>query len=224
MCPQTTPSTGSSPRARGTEHDSVGIRRHDRFIPASAGNGRSTPCMQTHSPVHPRERGERIKASRASRRKSGSSPRARGTERFPPCRCKTGRFIPASAGNGSLNAALRACASVHPRERGERTSAAGGLILCRGSSPRARGTGRRHGGGDPRQRFIPASAGNGDDRLKPECLILVHPRERGERGLISEWVEARGGSSPRARGTAEIDCVPRGGWRFIPASAGNGGG
>ena len=73
------PTTGSSPRVRGTHFLSQTPCNQGRFIPACAGNA---PPRHTHThtrTVHPRVCGERpTKMSRCSYR-DGSSPRVRGT-------------------------------------------------------------------------------------------------------------------------------------------------
>ena len=51
---------GSSPHARGTRTNGVGLAGHPRFIPACAGNALSTPCFPNPTSVHPRMRGERL--------------------------------------------------------------------------------------------------------------------------------------------------------------------
>ncbi len=113
--------SGSSPRARGTGLVDVLPLVQVRFIPASAGNGPAEGSDVPSLPVHPRERGERQLVRCALSLVSGSSPRARGTVKPTPVKPRNGRFIPASAGNGSAVGCLVRRAAVHPRERGERT-------------------------------------------------------------------------------------------------------
>ena len=133
--------------------------------------------------------------------RDGSSPRVRGTLR-PDMRPKhLGRFIPACAGNTSVDALPPINLSVHPRVCGEHH----GLFLPAkvqgGSSPRVRGTHRNSGRNDCGGRFIPACAGN--TPFHPLDLLLLS------------------GSSPRVRGThcaTPCFCCSR---RFIPACAGN---
>ncbi|SEP57027.1 hypothetical protein SAMN05421693_10163 [Ectothiorhodospira magna] len=50
---------GSSPHLRGTHHMELGQHSQFRFIPAPAGNARSTSRPASSSPVHPRTCGER---------------------------------------------------------------------------------------------------------------------------------------------------------------------
>jgi len=114
------PSSGSSPRARGTAGDGVGDPVRDRFIPARAGNGPAVGVQVPTILVHPRARGERVENNWPNWLVLGSSPRARGTgvQRRIPIRLL--RFIPARAGNGpEMCSGLRRLA-VHPRARGER--------------------------------------------------------------------------------------------------------
>ena len=108
---------------------------------------------------------------------------ARGTELRLHGYAGRRRFIPASAGNGSVATWPARRPSVHPRERGER-----GMKLVQdadidGSSPRARGTAQPWRWRLALSRFIPASAGNGT--------------------TTAEITGPTGGSSPRARGTAQ---------------------
>ena len=95
--------TGSSPRARGT--------------PSSYAR-----CTMAYS-VHPRGRGEHSAWIRRSCGSSGSSPRARGTRQCAGSSRIWARFIPAGAGNTFPPRALRPCKPVHPRGRGEHSSA-----------------------------------------------------------------------------------------------------
>ena len=152
----------------------------------------------------------------------GSSPRLRGTAHARGRPASQIRFIPAPAGNGSPPAMSAPCTAVHPRACGER--AEGRLLgyVCRGSSPRLRGTGGFPGSEPLPNRFIPAPAGNGPCATSAASTSAVHPRACGER----RWVLMRrvrwSGSSPRLRGTAHNVKLLVRVVRFIPAPAGNG--
>ena len=90
---------GSSPRARGTPLLIRTMMDITRFIPAGAGNTRSYVDGSPGVAVHPRGRGEHTPRRCARGCCTGSSPRARGTQRGP-CHCRwQRRFIPAGAGN-----------------------------------------------------------------------------------------------------------------------------
>ena len=153
---------------------------------------------------------------------TGSSPRARGTAIAAPSWTAIDRFIPASAGNGAWVFAPVRLRSVHPRERGERLRGVLSDLGSAGSSPRARGTGAVEVALMIDARFIPASAGNGRPAAVEYAPVAVHPRERGEREILSDIVLDVAGSSPRARGTGLDLLVVGDTLRFIPASAGNG--
>ena len=90
-----------------------------------------------------------------------------------------------------------------------------------GSSPRARGTLRRHGQLGASGRFIPACAGNAASCRTSSAGRPVHPRVRGERPVNVNTAVNGGGSSPRARGTRWGRFFPLSLMRFIPACAGN---
>ena len=188
---------------------------------ARAGNtfpGRRETPIQT---VHPRSRGEHLKAETAVLRDAGSSPLARGTPLRPDVGLCVVRFIPARAGNTSRVAAPACGPSVHPRSRGEHCPSSPIRIRLPGSSPLARGT--RHHGHPPaeRRRFIPARAGNTHLARDGITVGSVHPRSRGEHAPAQDLWGAFSGSSPLARGTRGILPVRPGPRRFIPARAGN---
>ena len=135
-----TPSSGSSPHARGTRRHH---REHEvsvRFIPACAGNACPGRFPRLARSVHPRMRGER---------------------EYPTARPRHSvRFIPACAGNAHPCTGRADVLAVHPRMRGERWRAT--LTACpnTGSSPHARGTLWHLASLEPDKRFIPACAGN----------------------------------------------------------------
>ncbi len=112
-----------------------------------------------------------------------------------------GRFIPASAGNTPLGSRAAAPWSVHPRWRGEHSSASCSSSATAGSSPLARGTRRW--------------------RPRPCPRAPVHPRWRGEHVVEALPLPKLAGSSPLARGTHERQHCRHPQRRFIPAGAGN---
>ncbi len=134
------PSTGSSPRVRGTRPPRRGRRIHVRFIPACAGNAGACRSPTGRSTVHPRVCGERHAGVPGIAGKGGSSPRVRGTHATGRSHFYIGRFIPACAGNAAMEARGVGEHAVHPRVCGERVldGLAHGVNL--GSSPRVRGT------------------------------------------------------------------------------------
>ena len=133
-------SFGSSPHARGTRRAAMVLRRGGRFIPACAGNAPTPPVALSPSAVHPRMRGERQTQGQPIPYIHGSSPHARGTPTAYDPRNRAWRFIPACAGNASLQKCLICSNAVHPRMRGERVTATFLASSTVGSSPHARGT------------------------------------------------------------------------------------
>ena len=90
-----------------------------------------------------------------------------------------------------------------------------------GSSPRVRGTCLA-----PRQcasglRFIPACAGNIAVENLQALARAVHPRVCGEHSEMDDEEFKKNGSSPRVRGTFDLDSHDGRAVRFIPACAGN---
>ncbi|MCP1633762.1 hypothetical protein J2T35_002212 [Kerstersia gyiorum] len=212
---------GSSPHARGTLQLSQPHRMWSRFIPACAGNTVPRGGRAGRRAVHPRMRGEHEKAVIEARKASGSSPHARGTRFRLIGGSRTGRFIPACAGNTIAYAATSRPSPVHPRMRGEHVMHARVCERVAGSSPHARGTHLVFFLFSSKGRFIPACAGNTSRSRSCLRLCTVHPRMRGEHVLAQVRSGARYGSSPHARGTQRLRQRQRIRSRFIPACAGN---
>jgi len=122
IAPSRRVSIGSSPRERGTVIHARLIVRHDRFIPARAGNGSRCGQWSLLSTVHPRASGERGLIFISTYWSGGSSPRERGTGRAHRAQMRQERFIPARAGNGNATVIQKRLNSVHPRASGERSS------------------------------------------------------------------------------------------------------
>ena len=175
---------GSSPRARGT----LGLILLNfvaiRFIPAGAGNTLQRTGRLQWTAVHPRGRGEHSQPAPSTFQKTGSSPRARGTPAAIHRRVEPQRFIPAGAGNTANWLAQDSDGTVHPRGRGEHVIAMAFKVGLAGSSPRARGTRSKIGSKGARRRFIPAGAGNTRPRSPRSSPLPVHPRGRGEHGVL----------------------------------------
>ena len=90
-----------------------------------------------------------------------------------------------------------------------------------GSSPRVRGTVDPVPAHRPVFRFIPACAGNSAPSPSRCLASSVHPRVCGEQALAAPRPPTVLGSSPRVRGTAQLDSGRGARTRFIPACAGN---
>ena len=176
---------GSSPRTRGTPRPKPQPSKTSRFIPAHAGNTPASANCIISSPVHPRARGEHRSSQPAVFADVGSSPRTRGTQVF----CGTGRlrprFIPAHAGNTSVEPSSRATDAVHPRARGEHELRFRTVLRVVGSSPRTRGTHFFLQNHKRLSRFIPAHAGNTWPGRAISPRPAVHPRARGEHEFAS---------------------------------------
>ena len=193
--------SGSSPPKRGTLRPLAGARQRHRFIPAQAGNTRSSRGWPPARAVHPRPSGEHgwVKADTGLRR--GSSPPKRGTLLRDQALQGVLRFIPAQAGNTAWRAPSSSTRPVHPRPSGEH--------VCWRDGP--------HG---PR-RFIPAQAGNTASAPRKIAAMSVHPRPSGEHGGGLDIAFGGNGSSPPKRGTRARRRTRAARGRFIPAQAGN---
>ena len=212
---------GSSPRMRGTRRAGIRHSERGRFIPAHAGNTRTSSCARPRRPVHPRACGEHASAATVTDRSVGSSPRMRGTRRDRDADQTSWRFIPAHAGNtrarctilpprrfipahaGNTLAASDSLAEspVHPRACGEHVTAHSQGSVGDGSSPRMRGTRSERFALLPPDRFIPAHAGNTWSRRHHTRCRAVHPRACGEHVARILRASDYDGSSPRMRGT-----------------------
>ena len=131
------------------------------------------------------------------------------------------RFIPAHAGNSLASKRGPFGGSVHPRACGELNFTAFPGFQTIGSSPRMRGTLKPLFQVRVLQRFIPAHAGNSDMSAAHSTISPVHPRACGELYRVRLQSVDLGGSSPRMRGTHQLQRPCHRRTRFIPAHAGN---
>ncbi len=152
--------SGSSPRLRGTHAARLRNAVVRRIIPALAGNTIPAGSRNSNRRDHPRACGEHSTPPMSATLSTGSSPRLRGTPAavwFYPVRRG---IIPALAGN--TDGACAQCGMVrdHPRACGEHSKGKDKAKPVVGSSPRLRGTRRRHALGHRIAGIIPALAGN----------------------------------------------------------------
>ena len=171
---------GSSPHARGTPLEIIGLEIIRGIIPACAGNTVFPVFPVKSRRDHPRMRGEHSLMAAPSAMAAGSSPHARGTQQnilgqfrtagiIPACAGNTGRcsprrwphgIIPACAGNTMYPDRVPSLYGDHPRMRGEHVITGTGTSEYTGSSPHARGTRYMIVVKYRRVGIIPACAGN----------------------------------------------------------------
>ena len=149
--------------------------------------------------------GELVGQAARHKRPTGSSPRVRGTPLFHPRNESRIRFIPACAGNSPTSSRPEGCQAVHPRVCGELGVGHVGHVNFSGSSPRVRGTRVFAQNVANDSRFIPACAGNSMAVRCAAWRTSVHPRVCGELRVAQSELGGVAGSSPRVRGTREVD-------------------
>ena len=214
------PSTGLSPRPRGSLL--LGGRREVTrgSIPASAGKPIPTPTSTVTTWVYPRVRGEAKWTMPGGHRAEGLSPRPRGSPDAPGWARPSLRSIPASAGKPSTRPWEPSSSRVYPRVRGEAWWPRTPRSPRRGLSPRPRGSHRVAHHDGLAAGSIPASAGKPNGHHLRHRDDRVYPRVRGE---AMHWIRRSrmsAGLSPRPRGShpTEWSRSPHPG--SIPASAG----
>ena len=179
------------------------------------------PKSFTGRSVHPRSCGEQVAQGGGVIGRCGSSPLVRGTVLVDQRGKRSGRFIPARAGNSVIAHLPPVGPAVHPRSCGEQHVGCSTWRSSVGSSPLVRGTASGQMGSAIADRFIPARAGNRPQRPPQTANLPVHPRSCGEQSGARPDEAPTGGSSPLVRGTdvQQAQEFQRG--RFIPARAGN---
>ena len=135
---------GSSPRMRGTHDNGDMVHAVPGIIPAYAGNTCTVHHRLRARGDHPRVCGEHTFVLSCQRSTVGSSPRMRGTLFTTPLARSSTGIIPAYAGNTMDKPAGLQQQRDHPRVCGEHRYFAMTLAPVSGSSPRMRGTPKRH--------------------------------------------------------------------------------
>ena len=211
---------GPPPPARGPRIRCPRVGRPDRSTPACAGTTLAFVAMSILLGVHTRLRGDHRPHNRPSLRRRGPPPPARGPQAAARV-CQSGVWsTPACAGTTSRSAPRQPRSRVHPRLRGDHTTAVPTDGRDQGPPPPARGPRAPGCRRSPAPRSTPACAGTTSTRPPNPAGPAVHPRLRGdhERRCSHCWETA--GPPPPARGpqpTPKTNKVPP---RSTPACAG----
>ena len=140
LVPEWVQEKGSPPRVRGTGRGYLREPGRGRITPACAGNSSLTEETILAAEDHPRVCGEQTALSLDMRVEGGSPPRVRGTVPYSSGKSRTGRIIPACAGNRGHGVRLLRAGGDHPRVCGEQPSSKTTPPSTSGSPPRVRGT------------------------------------------------------------------------------------
>ena len=151
----------------------------------------------------------------------GSSPRVRGTPVQYGDEGFSFGIIPACAGNTRSERRTTRAARDHPRVCGEHCLIVLTILIGWGSSPRVRGTLTVATSTPLLQGIIPACAGNTIDLGRGWVDVGDHPRVCGEHPSSIAFSVCGMGSSPRVRGTRNVQKLAMHDVGIIPACAGN---
>ena len=191
---------GSSPLARGLPVREASRPRRWRIIPARAGFTRTRARGGHLHRDHPRSRGVYPRRAWTRSAPAGSSPLARGLQRWWFIALVIVGIIPARAGFTDRPGRTHREDRDHPRSRGVYPCGTRTARSTMGSSPLARGLQPRQPGADVRPGIIPARAGFTHQHHGEHAHARDHPRSRGVYLPTSRAGAASGGSSPLARG------------------------
>ena len=194
------PSPGLSPPMRGNLKAFAHRPVAQRSIPAHAGE----PIILSPSfrlcMVYPRPRGGTAAAAGQQSSAEGLSPPTRGNPFSRPVSAYSARSIPAHAGEPRTPTRLLPSWSVYPRPRGGTAQASTQAPMKTGLSPPTRGNLELSYYIDPRDRSIPAHAGEPPYSSVRFDLPSVYPRPRGGTRVASSVVASGIGLSPPTRG------------------------
>ena len=194
---------------------------HARSIPARAGEPVRPLAISPPIEVHPRACGGAYGAAVVASLVVGPSPRVRGSLSVrrvhhegmgsiparagepwaSPVRDDLRGSIPARAGEPSPSSSQSMTAWVHPRACGGARPRRRVVVAEPGPSPRVRGSQRLHLRTRPRQRSIPARAGEPPTAGCGAACKAVHPRACGGARTGTARTASMTGPSPRVRGS-----------------------
>ena len=175
---------------------------------------------QSGTVVYPRVCGGTACISISRRCCAGLSPRVRGNPTNTYAQSGKAGSIPACAGEPPAVGAVQMGAGVYPRVCGGTRTILRRMGAYRGLSPRVRGN---RGGADaalPRQRSIPACAGEPGRKFFGQSASAVYPRVCGGTTRLPQRKPTLQGLSPRVRGNPQRRYPDHRLYGSIPACAG----
>ena len=217
---QTPSQKGLSPRVRGNPADAAPRRGRPRSIPACAGEPPGLPIPGHCGLVYPRVCGGTFASRSCPDGVGGLSPRVRGNRPRTIERPVASGSIPACAGEPARSVRLAAVFGVYPRVCGGTVPRQKRCSTGQGLSPRVRGNHPPRGRTRPKNRSIPACAGEPNRRQGQIRHTTVYPRVCGGTSATPAITVAAIGLSPRVRGNLVDDFSVCGDERSIPACAG----
>ena len=194
------PTSGLSPRVRGSPLPTLPCDASQRSIPASAGQPPFAKPLMNRARVYPRECGAARLAGAPKQAKPGLSPRVRGSPSRSRSIAVQHRSIPASAGQPTGYSPTYLVEPVYPRECGAASTTCRTSSSALGLSPRVRGSLTFHSRVCVSNRSIPASAGQPASCRLRRKQPPVYPRECGAAYVIKPSSLLRIGSIPASAG------------------------
>ena len=197
----TTVTTGSSPRMRGSHTHSQMTDFFTGIIPADAGLTGKHLGQYHGGWDHPRGCGAHFGVWTMPDFAKGSSPRMRGSPTDEHTTPRQAGIIPTDAGLTSTSLWAQYSQRDHPRGCGAHLSSIWLSIMKRGSSPRMRGSHASRINRQVNLGIIPADAGLTPTREPDQFMNRDHPRGCGAHYSPLSSNNICRGSSPRMRGS-----------------------
>ena len=205
---------------RGSHRGDTETTAHHGIIPAHAGLTQSSRATIGQGWDHPRACGAHRTVKTSSRNPRGSSPRMRGSHGVIGGINSISGIIPAHAGLTGAITPIQPEARDHPRACGAHGAWHSEQQEPRGSSPRMRGSRNFHKCQADILGIIPAHAGLTTFLFCVLDKIRDHPRACGAHSRRATTIRWRSGSSPRMRGSLDMEYLNLVGVGIIPAHAG----
>ena len=191
-----------------------------RSIPARAGETSIFSTIREVLGVNPRACGGDPYLREKGIELEGQSPRVRGRRLHRGSETKTGRSIPARAGETKKNWKRRKQKGVNPRACGGDLGVGVFPTPHRGQSPRVRGRQHHITLYLAQDGSIPARAGETLASFVKVSPERVNPRACGGDMIVKTDTVSFSGQSPRVRGRPAVILITLPGLRSIPARAG----
>ena len=192
---------GRSPRVRGSRVREGWPQAPRGSIPACAGEPATVSCVPAMRRVDPRVCGGAASACSPARAPAGRSPRVRGSLEAANDELLLRGSIPACAGEPERAPQEQRTKRVDPRVCGGADVEGEVMVVCKGRSPRVRGSPGNHRALLRGRGSIPACAGEPETWRTPAPAARVDPRVCGGASSTAASSSSPSGRSPRVRGS-----------------------